>query len=149
MKISKNKITQIVSWIILAFTFSGFAGDPKIWGEAIVNNLSNGQFLGLLTFIAINGINLGIHWYEQLKEDPSKFWLFLKSHNFWLTGANILGGILLVNTGINISEETFSNFISLIFSEDYWEAGSLFVANILLPIVKSLVNKKVNEVSSE
>lgn len=141
MKISKNLITQIVSLILLAFTFSGLEVKPDETASTIVNYLSDGQFFALLTYILINLANIEYHWIIQLKQDSSKFWSFVESVNFWVAFANIGTGILLLKYGIVINAEDVKSFISLIFSKDYIEAGSVFIINILIPIIKILIPK--------
>ena len=141
MKISKNLITQIVSLILLAFTFSGLEVKPDETASTIVNYLSDGQFFALLTYILINLANIQYHWIIQLKQDSSKFWSFVESVNFWVAFANIGTGILLLKYGIVINAEDVKSFISLIFSKDYIEAGSVFIINILIPIIKILIPK--------
>lgn len=141
MKISKNLITQIVSLILLAFTFSGLEVKPDETATTIVNYLSDGQFFALLTYVLINLLNVFIHWYKQLKENPGSFWKFTESVNFWVSAVNILLGFVLLKFGIQIDPEAVNNFISLIFSKDYWEAGTVFIINILIPILKIVISK--------
>ena len=141
MKISKNLITQIVSLILLAFTFSGLEVKPDETASTIVNYLSDGQFFALLTYVLINLANIEYHWIIQLKQDSSKFWSFVESVNFWVAFANIGTGILLLKYGIVINAGDVKSFISLIFSKDYIEAGSVFIINILIPIIKILIPK--------
>lgn len=141
MKISKNLITQLVSLLLLAFTFSGLDVKPDETATTIVNYLSDGQFFALITYILINLMNVVIHWYKQLKTDPKSFWKFTESVNFWMSAANILLGIILVKWGIPIDPKVVNDFISLIFSKEYWEAGTVFIMNILLPIIKIIIDK--------
>ena len=141
MKISKNLITQIVSLILLAFTFSGLGVNPDETAGTIVNYLSDGQYFALVTYILINLLNVFIHWIQQLKENPKKFWSFIESVNFWVAAINIILGILLLKYGIQIDQNAVKDFISLIFSKDYWEAGTVFIINILIPLLKILIPK--------
>lgn len=139
---SKNLITQIVSLCLLAFTFSGLDVNPDATASTIVDYLSNGQFIALLTYILINLLNVFIHWYNQLKADPKSFWKFTESVNFWMAVANIVIGLVLLKTGIQINAEAVNNVISLIFSKEYWEAGTVFLMNILIPILKIVIKKE-------
>lgn len=139
---SKNLITQLVSLCLLAFTFSGLDVNPDATASTIVDYLSNGQFIALLTYILINLLNVFIHWYNQLKADPKSFWKFTESVNFWVAAANILLGIILLKWGIPIDPEAVKSFIGLIFSKEYWEAGTVFLMNILIPLLKLLIDKK-------
>lgn len=142
MKISKNLIVQLVSLLLLAFTFSGLDVKPDETATTIVNYLSDGQFFALLTYVLINLLNVFIHWYKQLKENPGSFWKFTESVNFWVSAVNILLGFVLLKFGIQIDPEAVNNFISLIFSKDYWEAGTVFIINILIPILKIVISKE-------
>lgn len=142
MKISKNLITQIVSLILLAFTFSGLDVKPDETASTIVDYLTNGQFFALITYLLINLLNVFVHWYKQLKENPKMFWKFVESVNFWVAVANIILGTVLLNFGIQIDPESIQNFIALIFSKDYWGAGTVFITNILIPILKILIKQK-------
>ena len=139
---SKNLITQLVSLLLLAFTFSGLDVNPDATADTIVNYLSDGQFFALLTYIFINLINVFVHWYKTLKENPGKFWCFIESVNFWMAAANILLGIILVKWGIPIDKEAVNNVISLLFSKEYWEAGTVFIMNILIPVLKIIIKPK-------
>lgn len=141
MKISKNLIVQLVSLLLLAFTFSGLDVKPDETATTIVNYLSDGQFFALLTYVLINLLNVFIHWYKQLKENPGSFWKFTESVNFWVSAVNILLGFVLLKFGIQIDPEAVNNIISLIFSKDYWEAGTVFIINILIPILKIVISK--------
>lgn len=142
MKISKNLITQLVSLLLLAFTFSGLGVNPDETATTIVNYLSDGQFFALVTYILINLLNVFIHWYNQLKADPKSFWKFTESVNFWVAAVNILLGIVLLKFGIQVDAEAVNNVISLIFSKDYWEAGTVFIINILIPVLKIIIKPK-------
>lgn len=141
MKISKNLIVQLVSLLLLALTFSGLDVKPDETATTIVNYLSDGQFFALLTYVLINLLNVFIHWYKQLKENPGSFWKFTESVNFWVSAVNILLGFVLLKFGIQIDPEAVNNFISLIFSKNYWEAGTVFIINILIPILKIVISK--------
>lgn len=142
MKLSKNLITQIVSLILLAFTFSGLGVNPDETANTIVDYLSNGQYFALITYVMINLLNVIIHWINQLKTEPKKFWSFIESVNFWVAAINIVLGILLLKYGIVINPDDVKTFISLIFSKDYWEAGTVFIINILIPVLKILIPKE-------
>lgn len=145
MKISKNLITQIVSLILLAFTFSGLEVKPDETASTIVNYLSDGQFFALLTYVLINLANIVYHWIIQLKQDSSKFWSFTESVNFWLALANIITGLVLLNTGINIDPDSVKSLVENIFNKDYWNAAVVLVSNILIPIIKILIDKKARK----
>jgi hypothetical protein len=142
MKISKNLITQLVSLLLLAFTFSGLDVKPDETAETIVNYLSNGQFYALLLYVMINLVNVFVHWYKTLKENPGKFWCFTESVNFWVAAANILLGVVLLKWGIQIDPEAVKSFIGLIFSKEYWEAGTVLIINILIPLLKIIIKPK-------
>lgn len=142
MKISKNLITQLVSLVLLAFTFSGLDVKPDETASTIVNYLSDGQFFALVTYLLINLLNVFIHWYKQLKENPGKFWLFVESVNFWVSAANILLGIVLLKWGIQIDPDSVNTLINNIFSKDYWGAATVFLTNILIPILKIVIKPK-------
>lgn len=139
---SKNLITQLVSLCLLAFTFSGLAVNPDETATTIVNYLSDGQFIALITYVLINLLNVVIHWYQTLKNDPKGFWKFVESVNFWVAAANILLGFILLEWGIPIDPEAVHNFIALIFSKEYWEAGTVFLMNILIPVLKFVIKKE-------
>ena len=145
MKISKNLITQIVSLILLAFTFSSLEVKPDETASTIVNYLSDGQFFALLTYVLINLANIVYHWIIQLKQDSSKFWSFTESVNFWLALANIITGLVLLNTGINIDPDSVKSLVENIFNKDYWNAAVVLVSNILIPIIKILIDKKARK----
>lgn len=145
MKISKNLITQLVSLLLLAFTFSGLDVQPNETASTIVDYLSNGQFFVLLTYILLNLANVVYHWIKQLKEDSSKFWTFTESVNFWLSLANIITGLILLNTGIQIDPESVQSFVHAIFNKDYWNAAVVFISNIAIPIIKILIDKKLRK----
>lgn len=145
MKISKNLITQIVSLILLAFTFSGLEVKPDETASTIVNYLSDGQFFALLTYVLINLANIVYHWIIQLKQDSSKFWSFTESVNFWLALANIITGLVLLNTGIKIDPDSVKSLVENIFNKDYWNAAVVLVSNILIPIIKILIDKKARK----
>lgn len=142
MKISKNLITQIVSLFLLAFTFSGLDVKPDETASTIVNYLSDGQFFALVTYLLINLLNVLVHWYKQLKENPKMFWKFIESVNFWVAAANILLGIVLLKWGIQIDPDSVNTLINNIFNKDYWGAATVFVTNILIPILKILIKQK-------
>lgn len=142
MKISKNLITQIVSLILLAFTFSGLEVKPDETATTIVNYLSDAQWFALITYVLINLLNVFIHWFNQLKSDPKSFWKFTESVNFWVSFANIILGVMLLRYGIQIDPEAVKGFITLIFSKDYWGAGTVFLTNILIPILKVIINRE-------
>lgn len=145
MKFSKNLITQLVSLLLLAFTFSGLGVNPDETASTIVDYLSNGQFFALLTYILINLANIVYHWIIQLKTDSSKFWSFTESVNFWLALANIVTGTILLNTGIQIDPDSVKSLVENIFNKDYWNAAVVFVSNILIPIIKILIDKKARK----
>lgn len=138
---SKNLITQLVSLLLLAFTFSGLDVKPDETAASIVDYLSNGQFFALLTYIFINLINVVVHWYKQLKADPKSFWKFTESVNFWVSAANILLGFVLLKWGIQIDPDSVNTLISNIFNKDYWGAATIFLTNILIPILKMVIKK--------
>ena len=77
-----------------------------------------------------------------MKADPKSFWKFTESVNFWVAAVNILLGIVLLTFGIQVAAEAVNNVISFIFSQDYWEAGTVFIINILMPIFKILIKPK-------
>ena len=143
MKI-KNLWAQIISAILLAFTFSGLAlpGSPDEVAGTIVQNLSDKQFIALGIYILVNLLNVFVHWINQLKLNPKKIWAFVDSVNFWVAIANIILGIVLMKFGIQIDIKDVENFIALIMSKEYWEAGTVLIANILIPILKAIINKK-------
>lgn len=143
MKFSKNLAAQLLSVVLLAFTFSGLAiPDTQEPASKIVDYLYNGQFFALLTYLLVNLANIFWHWYKQLKTDSSKFFDFVHSINFWVAFFNVITGIILLNTGIQISQEDVKEVITLIFSKDYLNAGYVFLINILLPILKTIFKKK-------
>jgi hypothetical protein len=55
---------------------------------------------------------------------------------------NVITGIILLNTGINIDKEIVKSIIDALFNSDYLNAGYLFVINILLPVLKIIFKKK-------
>jgi hypothetical protein len=142
MKISLNGITQILSWVLLAFTFSGLDVNPDTVANTIVSYLTNEQFFALISYVVLNLANVFIHWIKQLKTDPGKFWSFFESVNFWVAGSNIVLGLVLLNLGIEIDPVAVKTFIELIFSREYWEAGTMLLVNIILPVLKTLISKK-------
>ena len=138
----KNVYAQILSLILLAFTFSGLSVNPDEVSTRIIDYLSNGQFVALLSYLVINLGNIFIHWYQQWKSDPKKLLAFVDSVNFWIGVGNIILSIVLLTTGININPESLQEVITLVFSKDWWGAATVFVANILIPLLKTFIKKE-------
>ena len=138
----KNLFVQLLSLVFLAFTFSGLAIDPDTAASTIVNHLSDKQFIALAIYLLVNVGNIFVHWIEQLKEDSTKFWKFTESVNFWLGFANVVTALVLLTTGITIDPDAVHNFVVLIFNQEYWSAATVFLANILIPVIKSLIGRE-------
>lgn len=150
MKIEKkNLIIQLVSFVLLAFTYSGLSLNPDETANTIVDHLSNGQFVALISYLVLNVANVFVHWIKQLKTDPSKFWAFVDSVNFWVAAANIIASIVLLYTGVQLDPASLQEFVSLLFSKEYWGAATVFVANILIPILKILIKKENRTIIKE
>jgi hypothetical protein len=142
-KIPLNRWVQWVSFILLGLTFSGLAVNPDETANQIVTYLSNGQFAALIILIVGNLGNIFYQYFKGLKENPGKFWAFIDSVNFWISFGNVVAGIVFMTSGIQIDEQSLGEVIALIFSKEYWEAGTLLLVNIIIPILKELIPKKL------
>lgn len=137
-----NRWVQFLSFALYMLTFSGLAVNPDETANQIVTYLSNGQFTALIILIVGNLGNIFYQYFKGLKENPGKFWAFIDSVNFWIGFGNVIAGIVFMIWGIPISEESLAEVITLLFSKEYWEAGTLLVVNILIPILKQIISKK-------
>jgi hypothetical protein len=140
MKISINQVIQIVSAILFAFTLSGLNIDPNATAEQIVTAIYDGNFYKLFTIVVLNLGNIFYHWVKTIRANPSQFWAFWRSSNWWTSVVNLLLSFL-VNTKIVTSGIIDPAEISALISFAIAGNWKLLIGGVVTNVVNILIHR--------
>lgn len=138
---STNFWTQVVTLILSAFVLGGLNVKPDELGPDIVNAIVEDNYFSLLTIFVINLLNPIWQWIKTLKNNPTQFWGFLHSVNWWVSVFNAIVAGLLLWGGIEIPADAGEQIVAAIFEGRWMDLVTLVAINILIPIIKILFKK--------
>lgn len=144
-KVGNNLLTNIIVLVLSAFTISGLEIDAAITGAELAEAIQSQQWQ-LIAIAGVSLINPVVHWINQLKQDASLFWQFLRSTNWWTNAVTIILSVIVMYTGLNIDPEISGEIVQLVADQEWINLIILILLNVITPVSHIIAKKPDKDV---
>ncbi|MEO1628098.1 MAG: hypothetical protein AAFV25_23315 [Bacteroidota bacterium] len=138
---SFNFVTNILTAVLGMFVASGLQIDAVHTADQLYDHIINENWGALVIMATLQLLNPVIHWIKQLKKDPSQFWQFLKSINWWTNVATIVS-MYAIYKGVQIPEDAGEQVVRSIFEQRWEDLLKLLAINVLNPLIQLFIKRK-------